>query len=189
MSPDTAFVDTHLSRHHDDDRCTAPSDKPSTQGTRKVVASLRRAPNHEKIGMTGVSNSQELSGYVPVGANESDVDTVVVSVRAHLVGQFLCLVGHPLLSGPVSDGCSGERSRCGSRGSTRGRTNEYCDGPAAESPRLAAGPAQGIPRRIGPVDPDDDSCAEGRVTVAVLMVVVLRAVVLPFAVSHDYEWP
>jgi len=78
-----------------------------------------RAPDslgyNEQIGAVGVRDPQKLSRCVPLGANERDVHTVVVTVRSHLIAQFLYSIGHRLLNGSVGDDCSGQRNRRGSR--------------------------------------------------------------------------
>jgi hypothetical protein len=174
----------HTSGHDDDDRCTAFSDKPPTQRSRKVVASLGGAPNDEQIGVVGVGNPQELSGCVPLGMDERDVDTVVMTVGADLIAQSLCLIGHRLLNGPVGIDYSGKGGRrCA--GGARGRTHEDGDSPSTKAPRLATGPAEGIPGRIGPVDPDHDPCVDG---LARTVVHVVSAVVQSLAVFHDHGW-
>ena len=71
-----------MSRHDDDDRRPASTHKPPTQRTRDAVASFGGAPNDEQIGVVGVGYPQELSGCVPLGLDERDIDTMVVTVRA-----------------------------------------------------------------------------------------------------------
>ena len=126
-SPHRTRASEMRSRHDDDDRCTRSSDKSPTQRTSHVVASLGRASNDEQIGAVGVRDPQKLSRCVPLGANERDVHTVVVTVRSHLIAQFLYSIGHRLLNGSVGDDCSGQRNRRGSRSGARSRTHEYCD--------------------------------------------------------------
>jgi hypothetical protein len=99
---------TYASGHNNDNRSIPLSDKPPAQRTSQLMASLGGTPNDEQIGVTGVRNTHELSGCVPVGTNEGDVDSMVVAVRAHLSAEFFCLVGHRLLHGPVGNGCSGK---------------------------------------------------------------------------------
>src|ERR1700723_1557737 len=97
-------------------------------------------------------------------------------------------MGNRLLKSSAWNCSSGKGGRCGCRGGARGRTYEYGDSRSSKAVRLAAGPAEGVPGRIGPVNPDDDPCLDRIVGAVVQMVSVLRTLIHSVVVPHDHEW-
>jgi len=184
------LFDRYASGHHDDDRGTVSTDKPSAQRARKVMARLGRSSDDNQIGVIRTCNPQELRGRVSLSVDECEVDTVVKRVAANLVAQLLGLIDHRLLDCPVGNNRTAKRGR--RRGGSRSWTHEHGDGAATESTGFAAGPAEGIPRGIGPVDPDDDYCttsgaSRGVVHLVSLMWARIDLVVLSHELRNDND--